>query len=775
MFFTQKRMNQLVSSVLAIVFSFSMICPPDIARAQVLPALNLPGEMLAVSSGFVPVMIKGMTPDPVNPLGFDFIIDTGHTGLEGDALKDEAQKLIKYFLVSLTVPEEDLWVNLSPYEKDRIIPKDFGSTEMGRDLLAQDYILKQLTASFMYPEQELGQGFWKSIYSKVEQKTGGAQVPLNSFHKVWIVPDEAVVYEHKGTVYVVKSHLKVMLEEDYLALQKTLGEQASSIQAPEKIEGEGATFTQALREILIPEIEREVNEGKHFANLRQVYNSMILAAWYKANLRQTLLGQVYVNQAKVKGIDLKDPVVNEQIYKQYLEAFKKGAYDYIKEEYDQDSGQVIPRRYFSGGTSAISLFKAFAGQETQGMKVEVIKDRADGLPATNAAVLRNGLKEQGTTFKVSMQLVENADDSIETGTNAAVLSSTGEDLRDWMAETFNHNFIMASTTPSDWRLRSPAFEQRVREALEAYRQNVRRLVNMQIGDPVALGLSAEQKEQAVEQFVGAVTFAGEIKGESYTIRSVAVASRIEAAIADVFPAREAVMEANAAVLSRAANDLKDWMVSSFDQKVVIQSRRPADWNIRAERFGERVTKAQRQYRESVRLQVEAQIVASAVLRSIPQEEQGQLVEGFLGTVSFFEQTTETTYAVRSSISLQRADAAITSLLANAVPATNAAVIPGENRVGGIDLNPANLNLQIKRDGDGIPLPLPQQPIGDMNIDGFYPVIINVLPIQGIPALLGMDTTDSDKNTQNQSAELMSPFDKMDRSSVELDWLEKVKS
>ena len=58
-------------------------------------------------------------------------------------------RLVKYFLAALTIPEKDLWVNLSPYEKDRVITDEFGSTEMGRDLLAQDYMLKQLTSSLI--------------------------------------------------------------------------------------------------------------------------------------------------------------------------------------------------------------------------------------------------------------------------------------------------------------------------------------------------------------------------------------------------------------------------------------------------------------------------------------------------------------------------------------------------------------------------------------------------------------------------------------------------
>ena len=58
-------------------------------------------------------------------------------------------------------------------------------------------------------------------------------------------------------------------------------------------------------------------------------------------------------------------------------------------------------------------------------------------------------------------------------------------------------------------------------------------------------------------------------------------------------------------------------------------------------------------------------------------------------------------------------------------------------VGGIDLNPALLDLQIKRDANGVPLPLPMQPIERMNIEGFIPVIINITPVTNLPLLLGL--------------------------------------
>ncbi|MBI5149870.1 MAG: hypothetical protein HZA28_03765 [Candidatus Omnitrophica bacterium] len=67
--------------------------------------------------------------------------------------------------------------------------------------------------------------------------------------------------------------------------------------------------------------------------------------------------------------------------------------------------------------------------------------------------------------------------------------------------------------------------------------------------------------------------------------------------------------------------------------------------------------------------------------------------------------------------------------------------------GGIDLNPALLDLQIKRDGNGVPLPLPQQPIETMHIDGFVPIIINITPIPNLPMLLGLADTAPDTDTK----------------------------
>jgi len=347
---------RILSGFVAFTFCFSMVMPSTPSYAQVTPqtllSLPLPGAMITVSPGYDPAIIKGITPDPVNPLQFNFIVDVGDDSLEGKALITESSKLIKYFMAALTVPGDEMWVNLSPYEKNRIIPNKLGNTEMGRDMLAQDYVLKQLTASLMYPEDELGNKFWDRVYKKAQAKFGTTDIPLNTFNKIWIVPEKAVVFEHDGSAYVVESHLKVMLEEDFIALQENMGikERGLDLLVDKEAEVISGVSSDVVREVLVPEIEVEVNNGKNFAGLRQIYNSVILATWYKKNLKESLLGQIYVDKNKTTGIDVEDKKIKEKIYNRYVEAFKTGVYNYIKEDYDPNSREMISRKYFSGGT-----------------------------------------------------------------------------------------------------------------------------------------------------------------------------------------------------------------------------------------------------------------------------------------------------------------------------------------------------------------------------------------------------------------------------------------
>ena len=334
-------------------FNISIVGPLPPSYAQSIPSFTVPGQIVAMSPAFIPLLIKGITINPNNPLRFDFIVDRGDSTIDMKEFKEESTKLIKYFLASLTIPEEDIWVNLSPYEENRITTKSLGITEMGKDLLSQDYVLKQVMASLTYPEEGLGKEFWNRVYKKAYEEYGTTDIPLNTFNKVWIMPDTAEVFEQNHTAFIVNSHLKVILEEDDVALNKSFkNEETSTIQLAEGETKEiGNISSRIAREVLLPEIEKEINRGKNFALLRQIYHSLILATWYKQRLKKSLLAQIYSDKNRIKGIDVNDKTIKDKIYQQYIETFKEGVYNFIKEDYDPHMQEVISRKYFSGGFS----------------------------------------------------------------------------------------------------------------------------------------------------------------------------------------------------------------------------------------------------------------------------------------------------------------------------------------------------------------------------------------------------------------------------------------
>lgn len=339
------------SIAIAVITAFIAMIPAQSGYAQVVMQMPAPGQMVHQTGRFDPALMAGLRVDLKDPFNFYFIMDRGEKEMADDVKKEEYSKLIKYFLSSLTTANTDMWVNLSPVESDRIIPDNFGKTGMGRDLLAQDYILKQFTASLMYPEDAAGKKFWKTLYEEAYAKYGTTDIPVDTFNKVWITADKAQIYQKEDTAFLVDSHLKVMLEQDFKLIEQNQDQFGS---ATANIDDQGTPETRKLasdivREVIVPLIEKEVNEGESFASVRQAYSAMIMATWFKKTLKQTLLGQAYADKNKVAGIENNDPQAKEKIYQQYLEAYKVGVFNYIKEETDPVTQESIPRKYFSGG------------------------------------------------------------------------------------------------------------------------------------------------------------------------------------------------------------------------------------------------------------------------------------------------------------------------------------------------------------------------------------------------------------------------------------------
>ena len=99
----RRLIAKLFSWVLLVAFLVTTVMPPSYAHAQSM-SLPRPGVLLNTSPAFTPAILRGVKIDPQDPFHFDFMVDKGDSGLEGNALKAETAKLVKYYLATLAVP-----------------------------------------------------------------------------------------------------------------------------------------------------------------------------------------------------------------------------------------------------------------------------------------------------------------------------------------------------------------------------------------------------------------------------------------------------------------------------------------------------------------------------------------------------------------------------------------------------------------------------------------------------------------------------------------------
>ncbi len=828
----EKRQFQLffrvLSVLMAISFTLTTIVPPNAVYAQALPqtVLNLPipGTMVSTTDGFAPVLINGLTLHPENPLQIDFIVNTGDTNIQGDALKIESTTLIKYFLAALTIPNEDMWVNLSPYEKDRVIPDNFGDTKMGRDLLAQDYMLKQLTASLMFPEEDLGENFWNKVYEKAYAQFGTTDIPMDTFHKIWIVPEKAEVYEHEASAFVVGSHLKVMLEEDYEALNKNkINAESRATSNKDQLRG---ISTEIIREILIPAIEKEVNEGTTFAKLRQIYNSVILATWYKDHLQESLLGKIYVNQNKTLGVDTQDKQISQKIYAQYVESFKKGAYDFIKEDYDSVTEQVIPRKYFSGGLfigqfdevrddlASITPDQAMALNKNDNFIIkvdhaEISADNSEVSPKINTelslpasaekkidAMKRDLKAERKILHYTSVQVDDLSEDRsdgdglifYEKGQENSDIETT-EDIRalvsmlHWLANEVGGTFIAQDSKGNNAgeikdkkfilfnesnvsllrinfikgnkkRLSNVAgLRQKMRTSLGIKNQDLRKsLLEHYMQDINPQILDMFEKQEIVQHLY--YDRNGKFFGENRLITwtgyeaSAIGGNKIRPSFEAVFAKIQEISKENDIIFKIKLDDgfkglpyssefilPNTYLKAEIGNMRSLLEKKPFMKYYKADSTKDIFLIRVLDINEIVKDMKENQKeIAGSAISEVPMPTRKSTL------VQLSKRTPYVPKSVNPGIGASNNNGKVVEAEFTVVDTAMSTAVKDVS-TGGINLDPAMIDMQIKRDGNGVPLAFEQQPDEAMLIDGIVPVILKIIQIPSMFPLLGFSSKD----------------------------------
>jgi hypothetical protein len=338
---------------------------------------------------------------------FSFKVHKGDTALQGEEKAANYSQLISYFREALAIPDGHQWVNLSAYESDRMLPRELSGTSLGRVFLSQDCMLKRLTASLMHPDSSVGRDYWNAVYAESQRRFGMSNLPFLSFQKVWMMPDDAVVFEPdpraeltddvcSGLVrslapdlqpdqllgIILKSHIDVRCEQDLLARRSHSVAAVIDPNHTDDIE-RGSDFTLDLfKEIILPALREEVNEGEHFQDMRRAYSAMVLATWIK---KAVTAGKIR-NEEIRRNVDTGDPKLmefgqlrigplgssfeidhatpsapafaipeNVEFYQQYVRLFKEGVFRCARSEEGDQPGERVIRVYFSGAVDFTRL------------------------------------------------------------------------------------------------------------------------------------------------------------------------------------------------------------------------------------------------------------------------------------------------------------------------------------------------------------------------------------------------------------------------------------
>ena len=339
-------MKNKLLKILSILLCFSLIFEQT-GFAQIAGQLDISGHLASLRNTFAPdvfrpLHLRFLSYDTLNN-NFKLLLDKGSLkNPQSKEIESATKQLLNYFFIGITLPNDAFWVNLRPDAETNIIDDQLAQTDVGRILLESDLQLKKDTARFTSPETPEGKEYWDKLYQKAGEIFGSQNITIPTLTRPWIVPDEIIIRETADSAYIYKATLKVMLEQDYLK------DSAVYNFKDDRLKELNEYSSQLIREIIIPKLTQEINASKRYAQLRQVYYSLIMAQWFKARFYDK--GGLYsriIDRKIVTGMTSKEYWSKTTYFQAYQKSFKDGEYN-IQEPTYTLYGQTI-RSYFSGG------------------------------------------------------------------------------------------------------------------------------------------------------------------------------------------------------------------------------------------------------------------------------------------------------------------------------------------------------------------------------------------------------------------------------------------
>ncbi|WP_328838526.1 hypothetical protein [Streptomyces europaeiscabiei] len=261
--------------------------------------------------------------EPVKGKGLDYSMKAEYVadpetnpGWGGDAKLTMASDSL---FTWLALTPDKFWVNLNPDQPSTIMDSTFASTDAGRVLLEADLQLKHDFFKALDPKTDLGKRAWDGM-----AKRDGWPC-LHSLRN-WIEPGTAKVREQDGGIYILDAPLKLQTEPMDISTPGPGGAGCDLTKA------ETEQNDRVLKNTIVPLVEKWINTGPDYADLRRVYTSRVAAEWIRQKDQQEPTDyRKIINSNDVSRWPLRAPNQNwkkTDVYDRYVKIFKEGEFKY---------------------------------------------------------------------------------------------------------------------------------------------------------------------------------------------------------------------------------------------------------------------------------------------------------------------------------------------------------------------------------------------------------------------------------------------------------------
>lgn len=285
--------------------------------------------------------------DSSGGVNFDFLLKADKSEGNSPRIDPINSTLIEAiaFVTGLDVPDDKFWVNLMPWEPNRIIDKQLSESDVGRIMLEADLQMKKDFSNYGNPcANETGKAFQNLMDKKsavlVQECMKNFPGEIKNIDNVkfrpvtrhWIVPDKIYAYTNGTQIYIINATLTINSEPvvDHTYFQVINQDNATLSRAcleelNKSAKEYGEYYSELQVRMIQPYVIADVNHGIKYEDLRDVYASLALAQWYKSEInpsRDIFLGRLDSSSI----LKSQEQWSSKEIWERYVYSFYNGEY-----------------------------------------------------------------------------------------------------------------------------------------------------------------------------------------------------------------------------------------------------------------------------------------------------------------------------------------------------------------------------------------------------------------------------------------------------------------